>query len=99
MVEAEEKPIVTITGVTGFVGSMTCRAFLEDGGFRVRGTVRSVTNEKRIGPLRENLGELFNQLELVVADLMDDQSLISAVQGSTFVVHTASPCFDTEDES
>ena len=61
--------------------------------------MRSVTNEKRIGPLRESLGELFNQLELAVADLMDEQSLISAVQGSTFVVHTASPNFETEDES
>ena len=46
MVESTEKPLVTITGVTGYLGSHTCLAFLKDGSFRVRGTVRSLTSSK-----------------------------------------------------
>ena len=44
MVEAGEKPLVTITGVTGYLGSMTALDFLKDGSYRVRGTVRSTSN-------------------------------------------------------
>ena len=34
---------------------------------------------------------LFDQIELVEADLLKEQSLFEAISGSTFVVHTASP--------
>lgn len=72
---------------------------MQDGGFRVRGTVRDKTNESKIAPLREAFGELFNQLELVEADLLNEESLVSAIAGSTYVVHVASPFFFTDDES
>ena len=43
-------------------------------------------------PLRKAYGEeLFNQLELVEADLLDEQSLFRAIEGAKYVVHTASP--------
>ena len=61
----------------------------------MRGTVRSKTNEKRIEPLRKAFGSHFSQLELVEADLLDEESLINAIAGSDYVVHTASP-FVTE---
>ncbi|CAJ1353931.1 unnamed protein product [Effrenium voratum] len=86
-----EKPVVVITGVTGYLGSATCLAFLQDGSFSVRGTVRSTSNEKKLQPLKLGLGELFAGLELVEADLSDEDSLIKACAGATFVVHTASP--------
>ena len=54
--EADERPLVVITGVTGYLGSVTFRKFIEDGSFRVRGTVRDVTNETKIGPLRRAFG-------------------------------------------
>ena len=38
------KPIVTLTGVTGYIGSVVCKMFLEDGNYRVRGTVRDKNN-------------------------------------------------------
>ena len=61
MVQAEgEKPIVTLTGITGYIGSHTCLQFLQDGGFRVRGTVRDKTNEAKLAPIREAFGEHFN---------------------------------------
>jgi len=65
--------------------------FLKNGSFKVRGTVRSTTNEAKIAPLREAFGDLFNELELVEADLLNEESLFKAIEGSTYVVHTASP--------
>ena len=52
MVDAGEKPLVTITGVTGFLGSMTAKVYLEDGSYRIRGTVRDVNNASKIDPLK-----------------------------------------------
>ena len=60
MVESSEKPLVTITGVSGYLGSHTCLTFLKSGKYRVRGTVRSTTNEKKIEPLRKAFGEYFD---------------------------------------
>ena len=98
MVEAGEKPLVTITGVTGYLGSIVALNFLKDSGFRVRGTVRDTKNEKKIGPLRAGLGEHFKDIELVEADLLNEPSIISACAGATYVVHTASPFFFSDDE-
>ena len=74
-----------------------CNLFLKDGGFTVRGTVRDKTNEQKIAPLRAAFGENFNKLELRNADLLDEKSLDDAIEGATFVVHTASP-FHTKAE-
>ena len=75
MVEEQQKPLVTITGVTGYIGAHVCLLFLKDGSFRVRGTVRSKANAARVEPLKKAFGELFDQLELVEADLLDDASM------------------------
>ena len=72
--------------------------FLEDGGFRVRGTVRDKNNEAKVAPIREAFGDLFAELELVEADLLDEASLVNAIQGSTYVVHLASPFFSSDNE-
>ena len=90
MVEST-KPVVTITGITGYVGSQVCLAFLKSGNYTVRGTVRDKSSEKRIAPIRKAFGEYFDQLELVEADLLNEDSLIAGIAGSTYVVHTASP--------
>ena len=55
-----EKPLVTITGVSGYLGSQTALVFLKDGNYRVRGTVRSTTNEAKINPIKTGFGEYFN---------------------------------------
>ena len=91
MVETGSKPIVTITGISGFIGSRICLDFLQSGEFHVRGTVRDKSNEAKIAPLRKAFGEHFEKLELVNADCLDAESLERAISGSTYVVHTASP--------
>ena len=79
--EADEKskPLVTITGISGYLGAQVCLHFLKDGSYRVRGTVRSTKNEKKIEPLKKAFKEYFKKLELVEADLLDENSLIKAV--------------------
>ncbi|CAI2371119.1 unnamed protein product [Moneuplotes crassus] len=90
--ESEDIPRVLITGVTGFLGSWVLKTFLEcDTEFQIRATVRDPTNEAKIGPLRESLGEKFDNVELVQADLTDAASLEQAIEGCDYVVHTASP--------
>jgi nucleoside-diphosphate-sugar epimerase len=68
-----------------------CLSFLRDGTFQVRGTVRDSQNAKKVEPLRKAFGELFNNLELVNADLLQPESLDAAIAGCDYVVHTASP--------
>jgi len=63
------KPRVLITGVTGHFGSHTCLAFLKSGNFQVVGTVRDKTKTAKLDPLKKEFGDLFDQLELVEADL------------------------------
>ena len=73
MVEPDQKPLVTITGVTGYLGAWVAKYFLEAGSYRIRGTVRSASNASKIDPLKATVGEeLFSQMELVEADLLDD---------------------------
>ena len=64
---------------------------MKDGSYRVRGTVRSTKNPAKIDPLKTAFKEHFKKLELVEADLMKEDSLITAIKGSDYVVHTASP--------
>jgi nucleoside-diphosphate-sugar epimerase len=88
---ASTKPLVTITGITGFVGSQVCMEFLKSGKFQVRGTVRSKDNAAKIDPLKKAYGDMFDQLELVEADLLKPETLMDACNGSDYVVHVASP--------
>ena len=76
----DEKPLVVITGVTGYLGSQTCLAFLKDGSYRVRGTVRSTTNEAKLKPLKDGFGEEW-------------YSQLSDVRIAQLVGHTAASSF------
>jgi nucleoside-diphosphate-sugar epimerase len=87
-----EKPIVTITGITGYIGSRVCHEFLLDGGYQVRGTVRNKSNMEKLNPLKEAYGEeLFSKIDLREADLTNDESMTAAMEGTHYIVHTASP--------
>ena len=85
----EEKPLVTITGVNGYLGAHVCLKFLEDGRFRVRGTVRDKWNERKVAPLRTAFHDFFTDLELVTCDLLKHETIADAIIGSKYVVHTA----------
>ena len=71
----------------------------------MRGTVRSKTNEAKIGPLKAALGSFWpsghyqDKLEIVEADLTNEASVIAACEGCDYIVHVASPFFFSDDES
>ena len=83
--------MLTLTGITGYVGSWIGLYALQSGKYQVRGTVRSLTNAAKIDPIRKAYGPLFEQLELVEANLLDPDTLKHAITGSTYVLHVASP--------
>ena len=91
MVEATQV-VVTVTGITGFVGSTLASELLKQRpDWNIRGTVRSLANDAKMDPLRKSLGEDFEKIEFVEADLLDLESMKRAIAGSTYVIHVASP--------
>ena len=70
--------------------------------FTIRGVVRDKENEVKVGPLYEYFSaEQMAKVELVSADLNDEEAIEKAIEGSTYVIHTASPVAvaDPTDES
>lgn len=60
MVEPSVKPLVVITGVTGYLGSQVLSEFLIGEGkdrYRIRATVRDKTNQRKLEPLVKFFGE------------------------------------------
>lgn len=60
---------VLVTGASGFIASHIVLLLLKNG-YTVRGTVRSLKNEKKLRPLKNICPEARNLLELVEADLL-----------------------------
>ena len=54
MVEQAPGKLVTVTGVSGFLGSQLCVLLLKSG-YRVRGTVRSLKNAAKVEPVYETM--------------------------------------------
>jgi nucleoside-diphosphate-sugar epimerase len=86
MSEANKDTLVLVTGASGFVAGHCIKALLEDG-YKVRGTVRSLSNRAKV----EHLSTMAPGVELVEADLTSDDGWDSAVAGATYVLHVASP--------
>ena len=86
----QESELVLVSGASGFVACHVVQQ-LQQAGYRVRGTVRSLKNEAKVKPIRELCPEAAHPIELVEADLLDADSWPKAVEGCTYVVHTASP--------
>jgi len=87
--EIKKKDIILITGITGFLGSHIAKLFLENDYF-VRGTVRDLSNSKKLTPLKQ-LKNFNTNLQLFEADLLLPNSWFDAVKGCSYVIHVASP--------
>lgn len=94
------KPTLLITGINGYIGSWIALKVLETEEYHVRGSVRGKcnyailldkTNQEKLATLREALGDRYDEVELVNADLTDKDSLKEAVSGCQYVIHVASP--------
>ena len=82
--------LVLVTGASGFLAANIIKQLLEEG-YQVRGTVRSLNDEKKVAPLRQLCQTAKYPLELCEADLMNEQSWLNAVKDCTYVIHAASP--------
>ncbi|EFJ22121.1 hypothetical protein SELMODRAFT_175949 [Selaginella moellendorffii] len=85
------KALVCVTGASGFIASFLVKLLL-DRGYKVRGTVRSLTDPSRTSHLR-GLPGAEERLELVEADLLKDGAFNDVVKDCQGVFHTASPFF------
>ncbi|CAD5234469.1 unnamed protein product [Bursaphelenchus xylophilus] len=86
---------VLVTGASGYVATHCVKQLLEQT-YSVRGTVRSLKNEKKIKPIRD-IANQSTLLELVEADLEQPTGWDEVVEGCDYVLHVASP-FPLEDD-
>ena len=85
-----ESPLVLVTGASGFIASWVAFAALKQG-YRVRGTVRSLKDNMKVGYLEQLCPDSKYKIELCETDLNKPDGWDAAVKGATFIFHVASP--------
>ena len=83
-----EQPVL-ITGITGYIGSRLAIDLLRRG-YAVRGTLREAGRIDTITDIIAAHAPI-DQLEIVVADLINDAGWPEAVAGCEYIMHVASP--------
>ncbi|XP_058752363.1 cinnamoyl-CoA reductase CAD2-like [Vicia villosa] len=91
-----EGKVVCVTGASGFIASWIVK-FLLQRGYTVRATVRDPSNPKKVDHLIK-LDGAKERLQLFKADLLEDGSFDSIIQGCHGVFHTASPVRHVVDD-
>ena len=71
---------VLVTGASGYLAMHVVKQLVDSGEYIVRGTVRSLANEKKVEPLKDLSPENAKYpLELVEADLMKKETWAECV--------------------
>jgi nucleoside-diphosphate-sugar epimerase len=82
------KPLIFITGGTGFIGAHTVRASLE-AGYRVRLSIRKPEQEAVI---KKRYPTFASDIEtFLITDFADPESFKQALDGTKYVIHLATP--------
>jgi nucleoside-diphosphate-sugar epimerase len=81
---------VLVTGAGGYLASWVCKILVE-GGYTVRGTVRSLADASKYGHLMKIAKDGPGRLDFFEADLLKHDSFSRAMKGCALVIHTASP--------
>ena len=91
---------VLVTGGTGFIG-LHCIQQLLDQGYKVRTTIRSESRKEEVLSAMKKHSTNYENLEIYLANLMDDKGWSEAISGCKYVLHVASPFFlgEPEDEN
>ncbi|KAJ1410224.1 hypothetical protein SESBI_22138 [Sesbania bispinosa] len=93
---SSEGKLVCVTGAAGYIASWIVKYLLQRG-YTVRATLRDPSNPKKVDHLLK-LDGAKERLQLFKADLLEEGSFDSAVEGCDGVFHTASPVrFDITD--
>lgn len=83
---------VLVTGASGYLAMHVVKQLVDSGEYIVRGTVRSLANDKKVKPLKDLSSENAKYpLELVEADLTKKETWPQAVKDCSYVIHVASP--------
>ncbi|CAL1391732.1 unnamed protein product [Linum trigynum] len=85
------KAVVAVTGASGFIASWLVKLLLHRG-YTVKASVRDPYDEKKTAHLL-GLDGAKERLQLFKAELLEEGSFDSAVEGCSGVFHTASPVF------
>ncbi|UXX80489.1 NAD-dependent epimerase/dehydratase family protein [Reichenbachiella carrageenanivorans] len=81
---------VLVTGGAGYMASWLVKYLLEDG-YKVRVTVRDLSNEDKYKHLQKIAERAKGSLDILEADLMEPDGFKAAMYGCNMVFHTASP--------
>ncbi|CAI9102668.1 OLC1v1000970C1 [Oldenlandia corymbosa var. corymbosa] len=92
--EKKEGEVVCVTGGSGYIGSFLISLLLQRG-YSVHATVKDLKDEKETKHLVELEGAE-SRLRLFQIDLLNYESILAAVTGTTGVFHLASPCIIDE---
>ena len=87
---SQRSDTVLVTGASGYIAGHCVKALLAKG-YRVRGTVRSLANDKSVARVKALAAPGSEDIELFEADLTSDSGWNDAVAGCTYVLHVASP--------
>lgn len=89
MTEPTASPVL-VTGASGFI-AMHCILQLLEGGYRVRGTLRTMARSEGIRAALAKRVDVGDRLDFVSGDLSKDDGWDEAVKGCDAVLHVASP--------
>lgn len=86
MEKMQKGDLCLITGISGYLASWIGKYLLEEG-YRVKGTVRSLSNQEQL----EQMRRILPGAEFVAADLRKEEGWAEAMKGVQWVFHVASP--------
>jgi nucleoside-diphosphate-sugar epimerase len=95
---SQNSTTVLITGISGYLAERIMVQLLE-AGYKVRGTLRDISLAGHIRQLAVENTTHSHNLELVEADLLNNEGWDEAVGGCTYVLHVASPFPDTTPDN
>jgi len=96
--QSSQPPVVLVTGASGYIAMHIVQQLLKIRRYRVRGTVRDLSNASKVDPLMAlDTNDKSPRLEVVQAELLDGPSWVAAAAGCTYVIHSACP-FPNQDE-
>ena len=84
-----------VTGASGYIASWIVKLLLEKGE-KVHGTVRKLSDNKKVSHLQDLQTRYPDQFTLFEADILKKDSLRKAMEGCDIIIHTASPFFITK---
>jgi dihydroflavonol-4-reductase len=91
MTNTTDKPLVLVTGGSGYIAMFIMIALLKKG-YRVRATLRTMSRQEEVKQMMAQGGiSDFSALEFVQADLTIEEGWNQVMAGAAFVIHVASP--------